>query len=143
MSKEQFSLHNLGPLLLLAAVAIMGAVFWFSPAISAGTRATSEPQTRIAYADARTPSPNIGMGYAAILKPALSAVVNISSSKVVKIEGQPFEFFNDPFFQKFFGDQFQQLGKPRAERERSLGSGVIVRPNGYILTNNHVIEGAT
>lgn len=83
-------------------------------------------------------------GFAAVLKPAMPAVVNIHSSKVVKQhQGQMTPFFNDPFFRQFFGDQFGQGMQPRAEREESLGSGVIVTSDGTILTNNHVIEGAT
>jgi serine protease DegS len=48
--------------------------------------------------------------------------------------------FNDPFFRRFFGEQFGI--KPREHEETSLGSGVIINAKGYILTNNHVIEGA-
>ena len=82
-------------------------------------------------------------GFSSVLKPVLPAVVNIHSSKVVKPQnGGTMPFFNDPLFQQFFGNQFGQQ-QMRPEREQSLGSGVIITSDGTILTNNHVIDGAT
>jgi serine protease Do len=86
-------------------------------------------------------------GFASVIDPALAAVVNISSTKVVKRQNQlPGFLFNDPFFRQFFGDKNPESPEsqgPQTQKEQSLGSGVIVNPNGYLLTNNHVIEGAS
>jgi serine protease Do len=93
----------------------------------------------------RNPAPvslsNFQNGYSSVIDPALPAVVNIESTKVVKQQNNYPGFFNDPFFQQFFGQRMQPQ-QPQSEREESLGSGVIVNPNGYIITNNHVIDGA-
>ena len=75
----------------------------------------------------------------AAVKPA---VVNISTSKTIKSQGAPHPFFNDPFFKRFFGDDFSPTQKPKDRKQSNLGSGVIVDKNGYILTNNHVIKDA-
>jgi len=71
------------------------------------------------------------------------AVVNISTTSIETMEENPFgDMFNDPFFRHFFGDQFGHPGQKRKFKSSSLGSGVIVSENGYILTNNHVVQGA-
>ncbi len=70
------------------------------------------------------------------------AVVNISSVKTLKMVEGPNPFFQDPFFRRFFGDEFRNFEKPKDQKRSGLGSGVIVDKNGFILTNNHVIKGA-
>ncbi len=68
---------------------------------------------------------------------AMPSVVNVFTSKEVKISSHP--LMEDPLFRRFFGDRSEP---PQSRRASSLGSGVIVSPEGYVLTNHHVIEAA-
>jgi len=98
----------------------------------------SNPPATVKMADQAEPSRT---GFAPVVKRVVPAVVSVSSTKIVKTsQNQQI----DPFFRQFFGDNFGgQFNLPDEQRSDGLGSGVIVSPEGYILTNNHVVDGAT
>ena len=74
--------------------------------------------------------------YSDAVRKAVPSVVNIFTSKEIKTPRHP--FLDDPLFRHFFGDRLEE----EPQRAASLGSGVIVSPKGYILTNHHVVEAA-
>jgi serine protease Do len=85
-----------------------------------------------------------GRGYSSVVKKVIPAVVNISISRVTKNEAMNEPQNLDPFFRQFFGEDFgRRFNVPKERREKALGSGVIISPEGYILTNNHVVDHAT
>lgn len=83
--------------------------------------------------------------FAPVVKKVAPSVVSIFATRILKESDaqnmrRMHPFFNDPAFREFFGDPGNRRVRP--QREEALGSGVIVSGNGYILTSNHVIEGA-
>jgi Do/DeqQ family serine protease len=97
------------------------------------------PQAFAETAQIPTSDGEIKLTFAPIVKRTAPSVVNIYTRRVVK-QRRP-SLFNDPFFQRFFGDDFnQRFGMPRERIQNSLGSGVIVRDDGIVITNNHVIQ---
>lgn len=92
-------------------------------------------ETLPAPAVATAPAPAV-QSYASAAAKAMPAVVNINTAKVVTLRRNP--FFDDPRLRQFFGGEL----RPEKRLETSLGSGVIVSDQGFILTNHHVINGA-
>ncbi len=96
-----------------------------APVPTAGRAAPQAPPS----AGARVPD------FSDVAARAVTGVVNVSSLQVVRSSRSPFA--NDPFFRYFFGDEFGD----QDQRSLSLGSGVIISADGYVITNNHVISG--
>jgi len=127
--------------------AVIGSGLW-------AERAPAVAPVAAASTAAVTPG-SIETSFAPVVERALPAVVNISSSKASKVSADGMQGLQmDPFFRQFFGEQFGGRGSEgrspgrgmnpqRKQYERGTGSGVVVRSDGYILTNNHVIDGAS
>jgi len=102
---------------------------------------SEEPQREISQ-EAVDVLSRTNQAMAELVSSVTPSIVNISSTKTVKTHGFQSPFLNDPFFRRFFREEFGHFNQPREYKQSGLGSGVIVNKEGYILTNNHVIKDA-
>ena len=110
--------------LILSIIAVVGAAF---------------PMTGLAK-DIPGTREEIQLSFAPLVNRTGPAVVNIFA-RTQRMERVKSPLFADPFFEQFFGKLFER--RPQMRNHQSLGSGVVIKPNGIVVTNNHVIAGAT
>jgi serine protease Do len=134
------------PRRLVLAVFLIGIGFVANILLTDRLRSAGDQAAPAAH-EAAVPGPSASVPAATVQVPgslpdlssiaqkAIASVPNISSTQIVRRPASPFA--DDPFFRFFFGDQ--DIWRDR--REQSLGSGVVVSPDGYVLTNNHVVLG--
>jgi serine protease Do len=138
------------PLLLLIAGVLIGVIVtsdmgWLPTGHAVPEPAAVPPPAAQPVASAVQPSlPGAGaQSFVEVAKSVKPAVVNIFATRNGPSEGSQGTPFDDPFFRRFFGDEWmKRFEAPKERKERGLGSGVIVDPNGLIITNNHVVSKA-
>jgi len=115
---------------LLAAVFLLLAASIASTPLWADTKMVPDSRAQVE------------LSFAPVVRQVAPAVVNIYAKRMVA--QRPISpLFDDPFFKRFFGEDFGRFGRPREREQNSLGSGVIVDGAGLVVTNHHVIQGAT
>src|SRR3954466_13291104 len=142
---EKKVISKLSAAFLSGALALAGLAVALSP-VAHGKGTKAEPPKVVVNSAPLKRETKLTTSFAPVVKKVSPSVVNVFISSTPKNVSFNSPMFDEPFFRKFFGDDFSPGnrggGKQQLPKQRGLGSGVVVTKDGYILTNNHVVENA-